>query len=507
MILHARDIVDPDLSADVVIIGAGAAGITLAQALQGRNAEVLLIDGGGLEVSADAQRLFETTSIGAPVSPDAYRYRVFGGSTVAWTGRCAPLDPIDLAQRDWVPDSGWPIGYDDLVDHYDRAAAIVGLQGAWSTDPDWFRELWSLDGRPDAVEPFLWRLNSTKRNSFLHFGKAFHDRFKAASDLRVLLEADLVGIDPTPDGGAIAGARLRARDGRTLRVRARTWILCCGGIENARLLLNFAEQEPAAFDAVAPSIGRWFMQHPRSRTATVQATWRQADMLQRRFNLFRRTGRHYESGFVLAEKTQRGEELLNASAVLRYEGSPIHRKTWGLHPPRRAPERIARFAAGWQPRLYAPDISLHVDIEQVPDRESRVLLRPERDAIGLQKAALDWRINAIDRRTTAFLTEAVATWIERLGMGRVEAIPDLRQTGGLTGEHMLESYHHLGATRMSASPETGVVNPDLKVHGLANLYVCGGSVLPTGGHANPTLTIVALALRLANHLSSLLVYI
>ena len=258
---------------------------------------------------------------------------------------------------------------------------------------------------------------------------------------------------------------------------------------------------PAPFGAVSPNIARWFMQNPRAQTATIHANPRQAYSLQRHFNHFWRSGLHYESGFALGADTQRRHGLLNSSAVLRYMSKQRTRIARALLPLHRAPQQVLRYAAGWEPRIYDPSIVLHLDVEQVPDRDSRVFLLPQRDAIGLRKAAIDWRINPLDRRTSYVFTTAICDWIQSMKLGRAETAPDLQETGGLSEELMLESYHHLGSTRMSDSPQTGVVDANLKVHGLQNLYVCGGSVMSTGGHANPTLTILALALRLAEHLT------
>jgi choline dehydrogenase-like flavoprotein len=148
-------------------------------------------------------------------------------------------------------------------------------------------------------------------------------------------------------------------------------------------------------------------------------------------------------------------------------------------------------------------VSLNVDLEQVPDPDSRLHLESSRDFLGLRKIVVDWRISPIERRTSAVFTRAICEWINESGLGKPQYSEDLDSTGGLTASQMLESYHHIGGTRMAADPATGVVDRDLKVFGIDNLYISGASVMPTGGHANPTLTILALSLRLANHLDDL----
>lgn len=494
MFLRPQDVIGQQVEADTIVVGAGAAGIAIARTLHERGHDVLLVEGGGLQVEESCQRLFTIDSVGAPMD-GAGRYRVFGGTTVAWTGRCAPLDRIDLEERAWVPGSGWPITLEDLWRYYSRAAGLIGFPNGWPEEPDWFEALKADSDHPDTVEPYLWRLFSVKSRTFRHFGRALQAAARTSGSPRVLVEADLVGLVPDPATRSICEARFLARDGTIVRGKARTWILCCGGIENARLLLNAAEQSPASFAATSASLGRYFMQHPRTVTANIRTSAAQANALQMRFNLFRRRGLHFEAGLALPEEAQRRLKLLNASAVLRYFVGSI----WSR--PDRMTRRFKSMISGTTPILHKPEVSVVVDVEQIPDVDSRIFLSPERDRLGLRKAAIDWRINTMERRTSAVLTEGVGSWITRLGLGEMETIEGLSETGGLTPEYLRASYHHIGATRMSQSAATGVVDANLRMHGISNLYMCGASVMPTGGHANPTLTIVALALRLADHVA------
>lgn len=498
MFLKPSDLGTSEIEADAVVIGAGAAGISITQSLHARGVDVLLVEGGGLKVEKAAQDLFQLQSIGTQIKGHLGRYRVFGGTTVAWTGRCAPLDAIDFERRAWMPDSGWPIQADDLKTYYASAARLIGFSSSWQNSPEWYREIEKIGGRPDTVEAYLWRLFSIRRKTFQNFGEMAFPSFNAQSGPRVLIEADLVGLESHPGEKRIAAGRLIGRNGEIVRAKARTWILCCGGIENARLLLNFADQAPPVFSTTAPALGRYFMQHPRAVAAEIVADGAQTHRLQQTFNLFRRPGLHYEAGFAFPAAAQRKLQLLNASAVLRYSATGY----WDR--PDRMVRRVASAVLGYTPILPRPKVTLHVDIEQVPDRASRICLQGERDAIGLRKASIDWRISEPERRTVATFTRGICTWLEEARLGKGKPVEDLDVTGALTGRHMLESYHHIGATRMSETPQTGVVDGNLRMHGIANLYVCGASVMPTGGHANPTLTIVALALRLADHIASAL---
>ncbi|TGX53491.1 GMC family oxidoreductase [Sphingomonas gei] len=492
--LHA--VPDAIIECDVLIIGAGAAGITLASLLDDGHRDVVLAEGGGMAVDATAQSLFKSVQQrGTPFAAQEGRYRVFGGTTVAWTGRCAELDPIDFAERAWIPGSGWPITHAELAAFYPQAMRLCGFADGWEGVPT------AADNDiPAELERFVWRFWHDGGGRYQNFGERFAADFRRSLRLRVLLDANLTRIEPAADR---TDAHLRTADGARRTVRARQIVLCCGGIENARLLLNLAEDSPNLLAGVAPVIGRYFMQHPRAATARFALDRSQSKRLQRMFNRFRRAkGLEYEAGLSLSAATQARHGLANASAVFRYA-----RRGWGLdslidvaaHPGDGLISGLRRLR-GREPLLGPVTASLVVDLEQAPDFDSRITLARRRDSLGLRHAAIDWRVGAIEQRTSRFLTAAVHYWLRAGGLARPLALPGLESSGALEAGGMFESYHHLGATRMATSPRNGVVDTDLRIHGTQGLYVCGGSVMPTGGHVNPTLTIVALAARLAKHL-------
>ena len=502
------------LQGDVAIVGAGAAGISIAQALAGSGLEVILIESGRHRPDAH-QDGFRGESIGTAMDPAGGRYQGLGGSTNRWTGRCAPLDPIDLVRRAWVPHSGWPIAYDDLARWHGPAEAVCGIPGAG--DPDPLPPPHPLE-ETETVAPFRWRFASIGWKRYQSWGDRYRDLLRRDGRIRVLTGALVAGIALDE-----AGARwltLRTRRMRELRVTARRTILCAGGIENARLLLDAIASQPGRLPDVADSVGRWFMQHPRVTTATIACTRDQAARLQRRFNNFPATrGHQHEVGFALTAGTQAREGLLNASAVLRYDALPSPtRRGWaalrqGLAPhpeevlalagyllrPHRLAPRAAQRLAGRLAVRRDPVVSLVVDIEQMPDPDSRILLADSVDRYGRRRARVDWRIADEDRRTAGRITEGVAAFLAARDLGRL--VPE-RRDDILDPEIIQHSFHHIGSTRMSETPREGVVDRNGRVHGTANLYACGSSVMPTGGHANPTFTIVALALRLADHLKA-----
>lgn len=513
--LAGPDRIEPDavIDCDVCIAGAGAAGLTLAQALDGCGLKICVLEGGGLNIDPAAQALFEGESIGEPMAVPQGRYRVLGGATRKWTGRCAELDPLDFEPRHWAPWSGWPIRHSDLAAYYRQAEAACGFPRPWRAD-DAAPRLRQARARHrlEDIDFFVWRYAAQRWRIYQDWGQRFGQRLARSPHARLILGADLIGLEG--DAGRIGVARARRQDGSLLQVRAARFVLACGGLENNRLLLNFARDPGSGVTDPHDVLGRWFMQHPRAVTAR-GAPSTQAQALLHLGQV--RRGAHHEIGLALSPAVQAREGLLNASAVLRYlpdprrgwevakrlaRGAEISSEEFGAmaRDAGKIAGNLARRAVGLGPVPDAPMAELILDLEQTPDPESRISLSSERDRLGLFKVCVDWRISRQDRATAAFMTRACVSELRRCGLADLQAVDHLEETGGLTPDAMLESYHHLGGTRMSRDPREGVVDADLRLHGMENLYVLGGSVLPTGGHANPTFTIVALALRLADHL-------
>jgi choline dehydrogenase-like flavoprotein len=161
---------------------------------------------------------------------------------------------------------------------------------------------------------------------------------------------------------------------------------------------------------------------------------------------------------------------------------------------------VRRIFRGRSALLSDPLVSVVVDLEQQPNFHSRVCLSDQIDSLGMKRAKLDWRISEIERTTARHLNNLIAEELKKLGFGQIDAAGWLTSTTPVRDGELYGTYHHIGTTRMSKDPRDGVVNEDCRAHGVDNLYLAGCSVFPTGGHANPTLTIVALAIRVADHL-------
>lgn len=501
--------------ADVCIVGAGPAGVALARALSGSGLRILLVESGGLAIEPAVQSLNVAETTGLPHHGAVEgRARALGGAGRLWAGQCLRLDRLDFTRRAWIPDSGWPIACDLLEPHYEAAERFFKVEGL-ATDRSVYAQFgqqapaWQ-DGTLDSM--------FTVYTPEIDVGRHHVAALRRATDLQVLLHANVVRIDVSDDtDAAVSCLQLRTLDGRTARARARAYVLCGGGIENARLLLASDRQRAAGLGNARDLVGRYFQDHPNGMTATLEGG--DAGSLQARFRML--YGRHrYFPKFRLSPDRQAADKASNATAHLVFEeegdaGLAALRAFVSAGRRRRLPPRplseALRLARGADAvgrvalaRLRGVSagrptaIRLQCHLEQAPDRDSRIRLSREVDALGLRRAAIDWRLGAQERHTAQVLTRVVGAEFARLGLG---TLVEADWLGGADWRsHLSDAYHHAGTTRMASDASVGVVDTDLRVFELRNLFVCGGSVFPTSGYANPTLTIVALALRLSAHL-------
>ncbi|MEQ8661204.1 MAG: FAD-dependent oxidoreductase, partial [Gammaproteobacteria bacterium] len=223
---------DPELACDVAIVGAGAAGITLARHLAGHGLEICLVESGGRDFEAATQALAAGPDLGDPYYPlvDA-RLRFLGGTTNIWGGRCARYEPIDFAPRAWVPLSGWPLTADMLEPYYAQAAGDFALGPSAASVAGWRDDTAARLGLDAAFVTRRWHFDNARER----FNAARMDDLFTARDVRVLLHANLLRICVADDATAVTALELASLGGRRARLRARSYVLAAGGIENARL--------------------------------------------------------------------------------------------------------------------------------------------------------------------------------------------------------------------------------------------------------------------------------
>lgn len=567
------------LNADIVIVGAGPCGLTLARSLSGCGLEVLVLESGGVgeDAAHEALNTVEVTDGSwkkeerdlrdrfhrnltvnwtGTTQPYGVRCRGLGGSTQSWAGKSAPFDAIDYAPRDWVPLSGWPIAPDMLDPYIENASTLLNL------GPRFYdAELWQQMGRhppePDlasgAFRTMFWQFARSRRSAtdIMRFGADF--LADPPPDVRVLTEATVTRLRSTENGRAFVGLDAQALAGRRVTVNATNCVLAASAIENARLLLLSRDSHTAGLGNAHDRVGRCLMDHPTATVARAEPD-RAAEMAAR-FGLFghRKDGRTYVymHGLALSEAQQRDDQGLNGAVFVTEERAPDdpfaalrrllrNRSEAPLEDMisvARSPVRLARGAAarslerGYLP---APITRLAVDMalrlfpntvaqdyqsgklplklsglrieattEQPPIPNNRVTLSDNCDQLGLPRARIAW--TAGDAARTNLLRIGTHLCNSFAAAGLTPPTPeDWVENKIAEGAVTIDLGHSMGTTRMSETPQTGVVDKDCAVHGVAGLFAAGGSVLPTSGHANPTLMMLALTLRLGDHLRGLL---
>jgi choline dehydrogenase-like flavoprotein len=478
----------PALRADVCVIGAGAAGITLALELERRGVDCLVLEGGGTGFEAASQELYDGWSRGAPYPAlDTTRLRYLGGSTNHWGGWCRPLDPADLRSRPALGIDGWPLDPAALDDVGERALELCELGAPGWDASDWFARVGAepLPTDPDRVTTEVFRFSPPTR-----FGERYRDELAAAAGTTVLLHADAVGLEGA--GGAISGVRIVTPSGSPLVVSARRVVLAMGGIENARFLLHTDDDGRGAYGDRGGWVGRGFMEHLQHLWgADVLCDDAAADRLAAYLD-FQATPDGIFYPALVTAPSWREAEGVGACSVTLADVTPLLDDRLPADTLPGVRELLRRYGTDEPTRL----LSMFVRSEQLPVRTSRVRLGTVTDRLGLRRPVLEWWLQRSDLRTVERSIRVFGAELARLGLGRVHE----RYGSGAAWDGLVGASHHMGTTRMHERAEEGVVDADGRVHGTANLYVAGSSVFPTGGYANPTLTLVALACRLAAHL-------
>ena len=502
------------LDADLCIVGAGAAGIGIAREWIGGARTVLLLEGGGFDYDARMQDLYRGENVGLPYYPlHAARLHQFGGTTGHWAGFCSTYDAIDFAPRAWVPHSGWPITRASLDPFYARAQRVLEL-GPYEYDAaQWQRRTPSLVPFPmdaRAVWTKMWQFSPPTR-----FGRRYRSEIVGARNVHLFTHANVCEVETNESATAVSGLRIRTLAGKTLRARARHYVLACSTIQNARLLLASNRRSAAGLGNAHDVVGRYFMEHlemPSGQLALTGTRPASTAMYDFDFGTTKARGE-----LALSAVMQRERQVLNATVSLSpTTPGEVAKSTFQWMTPERLEARrkadsagqVARQPMDARPAARPADLPRLFDLttrqEQAPNPASRVTLGRERDALGMPRATLDWRLTPLDRRSFRAFYEVLGRELGRSGVGRVRMSDWVTSTDESWPASLGGGWHHMGTTRMHADPKRGVVDASCRVHGVGNLSIAGASVYPTAGCANPTLTLVALSLRLSDHLRAAL---
>jgi len=550
MIIDSYELPDGDaLQADVCIIGAGAAGIAMALEFAGTGIEVLLLEAGGRGEESDTQALYAGSVAEARLHspPDRYRQRRFGGTTTIWGGRCMPFDAIDFESRDYVPHSGWPLAREALLPYYARANRLCEA-GEFSYTAD---EAFHRPTRP-IIEGFAsahFTADTLERFSCpTDFAARYGHKLEAAANVRTVLHANVTGVRLNAAGRSVDHLTVRNLRGKSFTVRAAHYVLATGGLEAARLLLASRDVQQQGIGNQHDLVGRYYMCHLAGTIGAIKIE-RPASSVWHGYEISDE-GIYCRRRFALREATQRSFKLGNFVARLHHPriSDPSHRNgvlsllflaqlfipyeyrmrlagagstrltewlqhlrnvalgstdaagfAWHLLRDRKLAERkFPTIIIHSKANLY----SLDFHAEQQPNPLSRVSLSAETDALGMPRIHIDWRYTRGDVDTVSRSVALLADDFRQQRIGTFDYDPagvesEMTRYGAFGG-------HHIGTARMGREPRSSVVNADCRIHEVGNLFIASSATFPTSSQANPTLTLIAFALRLSAHLKSLL---
>lgn len=537
------------LEAEIAIVGAGPAGITLALELASAGCHVLLIESGGDSYDASTQRLGETIGADPAHAPMSLATRrQVGGTSNVWGGRCVPFDPIDFQERAIVGNARWPVGYAELTRFFPRAC-------------DWFKcgqasfdagEIPHLTG--NALVPG-WpegdvRTTSLERWSLpTNFRRAYQQTLRACALVRMVTNLTCTEIACSPDGYSVAHLRARTLGGSDVLIKAARYVLACGGVESTRLLFASNEWHERGIGNHSGHLGRWYMAHLRGSIANIHLNTHPEETtygFERDAGVYVRRRFTFSPGYLtehelpnvamwldnpeLGDPSHASEAL---SCVYLALSSPLGRyvldeSTRQAKLRTSAPvsiwphiDNVARrlpAAAAFAARLSyerflrrgpkAPGIfvqspsntyRLFYHGEHLPHRDSYVAPSGERDVLGMPRLRTRLSFQDDDISAAVRAHEHFDGYLRRHRLGYLDYLHDDLEAG-FRQQQLREGYHQIGTTRMSARPEDGVLDSQLAVHGFSDLFVTSSSAFTTSSQANSTFMIVVFALRLADHL-------
>lgn len=551
------------LSFDVCIVGAGPAGLTLAAELDGGPYRVCLLEAGGMAPDPAHQALADGL---VELNDDCYENPGFlrdvavGGTAQRWCievgddvyFRMGKLSPADFERRSWLPHSGWPITAADLEPYYDRALVHLGVDPAAFDARRWtdhnHQPIPSFDGQVDS-SVFVFARRAV-------FTEELPARLARSATTTLIHDAACVEIESEGGGARVTRLRVRSLSGRQFHVAARAVALTTGAFDVPRLLLASRGDVPAGLGNGRDLVGRYFTDHQIVKAGSIETDLPDLPARLAYYDIRSRDGASGTGTLAVADKVLDQEQILSSGMMLVPTMNPslgwAAQHLWGRETTNRSPalasamvlrqafkhgqqpprigRHLIRMAAGADDLAFAltriyekfpaywsidrggwsqplqpgqpavKGIEAFQLCEQAPDPDNRITLSDEADAVGMPKPKVHFRWSELDRHSVRRSQEIVSRTLEEAGVGRLRR---WRRRGDPLVRQMT-AHHPAGTARMSDDPATGVVDADCKVHGTANLFVASAAVFPTAGFAPPTLTVLALAARVADAIAELL---
>jgi choline dehydrogenase-like flavoprotein len=508
MLINAREVErNSVLETDVCIIGAGAAGITIAKEMIDQPLQVILLESGGMKPDTETQSLYDGKTGGINYSLVTTRFRYFGGSTNHWRGNCRPLDQDDFEKRSWIPSSGWPITKSDLIPFYKRAQHVCQLGQYDYYELDTIKAL--VKARPLEFPAHRVQSQVVQTGRFLSFGKYYRRLLLRARNITTLTHANATDLETNETANLVTRLKVACLNGNVFHVAARIFILATGGIENARLLLASTRVQTNGLGNEHDIVGRFFMERPyaafrlqpsngninvsfysywerqRVHDATVWGMLSLSNAVMKEHSLTKMS-----VGFEpVPSESVLSARILKASLLFKTWPPTLYQHTKNILSDTYGVGKYV-FRKKVLKRFSGKNYLVKPNFEMIPDPNNRVTLSNQKDLFNQPRPSVHFQFSADEKASFA---KSLAI------LGRELGAVGWEKGAQLIGTSPMFCNHHMGTTRMSDNPHQGVVDRNCRVHGISNLFIAGSSVFPTAGSAAPTLTIVALAVRLADY--------
>ena len=456
-----------DMVFDYCIVGTGPAGMTLALNLDRENIKVLVLEAGGEQWSKESQSVYDGKVIGDPYFDlDVTRLRYFGGTSGHWQGVCRTLDEIDFQKKEAFPDAHWPINKSELDFYFQRAADTLEIPGI----PDDV----VVSAEEGVKQVFFVQSPPVK------FGQKYKEELINSKSIFLCLNANVTCVNT--NGSQVTNIDVQNYDGVKIKVHARNYVIATGGIENSRLLLWSNQKSNGQLVKKESPLGAYWMEHPHFEIGSAILDLDSSKKF-----------------YSLDPEKQKNLGLLNCGLRLQPENYSGTRKM--IADLACTAPKLAVWSANKLGKNLFCGASLRAAWEQEPIKENCIKLSAtEVDQFGVPRTELHWQKTKKDIRTVRDTAVQLGKYLIASKNGRIKLHDWVINDGKFPDYDWLGGFHHMGGTRMAADSVHGVVDKNCKVFGQKNLYVTGSSVFPSGGHANPTLSIVQLSTRLADHL-------